>query len=114
MKFRPATIGTLFRAELRMLLRDRRTVIVSLVLPLAVMPVMLLCSNWTVKHREQTLREMVYHYAVGGPQAEAVNAILAAAGYNFRRLLAWFALLLSAIWMALTAATRSEIAYEAA
>jgi len=51
---------------------------------------------------------------LAGQAGDAINAILAAAGYNFRRLLAWFALLLSAIWMALTAATRSEIAYEAA
>jgi len=34
---------------------------------------------------------------------DAANAVLAAVGYNFRRLLAWFSLLLSAIWIALTA-----------
>jgi IS5 family transposase len=32
-----------------------------------------------------------------GQQGDAINAILAAAGYNFRRLLAWLALLLSAL-----------------
>ena len=32
---------------------------------------------------------------------DATNAVLAAAGYNFRRLLAWLALLLSAILAAL-------------
>ena len=31
------------------------------------------------------------------PQGDAINAVLAAAGYNFRRLLAWLALLLAAI-----------------
>ena len=39
-----------------------------------------------------------------GVQGDAANAVLAAAGYNFRRLLDWLALLLSAILAALTAA----------
>jgi transposase, IS5 family len=34
-------------------------------------------------------------------QGDAINAVLAAAGYNFRRLLAWLALLLAAIWTAI-------------
>ena len=34
-------------------------------------------------------------------QGDAINAVLAAAGYNFRRLLAWLALLLAAIWNAI-------------
>src|SRR5574337_593745 len=36
-------------------------------------------------------------------QGDAINAVLAAAGYNFRRLLAWLALLLAAIWIAIAA-----------
>jgi transposase, IS5 family len=36
------------------------------------------------------------HY-LAGQLGDAVNAVLAAVGYNFRRLLAWFAVLLSAI-----------------
>ena len=34
-------------------------------------------------------------------QGDAINAVLAAAGYNFRRLLAWLALLSAAIWNAI-------------
>ncbi len=34
-------------------------------------------------------------------QGDAINAVLDAAGYNFRRLLAWLALLLAAIWNAI-------------
>jgi hypothetical protein len=34
---------------------------------------------------------------LAGTQGDAANAVLAAAGYNFRRILAWLALLLSAI-----------------
>lgn len=42
-------------------------------------------------------------------EGDAINAVLAAAGYNFRRLLAWFALFLSAIWLALGGIRRSTI-----
>jgi transposase, IS5 family len=35
-----------------------------------------------------------------GPHGDAANAVLAAAGYNFRRLIAW----LAALWRALTIA----------
>ena len=40
--------------------------------------------------------------------AHAINTVLAAAGYNFRRLLVWLARLLSAIWIALAALGRSQ------
>ena len=33
---------------------------------------------------------------LAGPAGDAINAVLAAAGYNFRRLLAWLAILLLA------------------
>ena len=39
-----------------------------------------------------------------GTHGDAANAVLAAAGYNVRRLLEWLALLLSAILAAFTAA----------
>ena len=38
---------------------------------------------------------------LAGPAGDAINAVLAAAGYNFRRLLAWLALLLSAFLFAI-------------
>ena len=44
---------------------------------------------------------------LAGTHGDAANAVLAAAGYNFRRLLEWLALLLSAILAARkTAATQ--------
>lgn len=46
---------------------------------------------------------------LAGQNGDAINAVLAAAGYNFRRLLAWFSLLLSTIWMALYTPTPSEL-----
>src|SRR5580692_10889025 len=38
---------------------------------------------------------------LAGPAGDAINAVLAAAGYNFRRLLAWLALLLSTFLLAI-------------
>ena len=40
---------------------------------------------------------------LAGTHGDAANAVLAAAGYNFRRLLEWLALLLSIILATLTA-----------
>jgi len=40
---------------------------------------------------------------LAGQAGDAINAVLAAVGSNFRRLLPWFRLLLSAMWMALAA-----------
>jgi transposase, IS5 family len=45
---------------------------------------------------------------LAGQQGDAINAVLAAAGYNFRRLLAWLALLLSAFLFAITREPRSQ------
>ena len=43
-----------------------------------------------------------------GTHGDAANAVLAAAGYNFRRLLKWLALLLSIILTAPSAATSQK------
>jgi sodium transport system permease protein len=78
MALNAATIATLFRTEIRMVLRDRRTIITSIVLPLLVMPLMLLGSSWTIKKREQKLEQTVYRYAVTGSQAAFVRALVTA------------------------------------
>jgi IS5 family transposase len=41
-------------------------------------------------------------------QGDAANAVLAAVGYNFRRILAWLRLLLAIIWAGLAAARQSN------
>jgi hypothetical protein len=41
-------------------------------------------------------------------QGDVVKVILAAAGYNFRRLLAWLRLLLSWLWIALNTASSDK------
>jgi transposase, IS5 family len=51
---------------------------------------------------------------LAGQAGDAINAILAAVGYNFRRLLAWLTLLLSTIWLTLLGTNRSHPARVAA
>jgi hypothetical protein len=76
-RLRLATVATLFRNELRMVLRDRRTIVTSIILPLIVMPILLFGSVWTGKKREQTLQQTVYRYAVTGSQTNSVRALAA-------------------------------------
>ena len=64
MRFNGHIIATLFGAELRMVLRDRRILITSILLPLLATPLIFAGSRWTLKKRESTLREAVYSYAV--------------------------------------------------
>ena len=51
---------------------------------------------------------------LAGTHGDAANAILAAAGYNFRRLLEWLALLLSIILATLIAAASQQRALKSA
>ncbi|MGE3276863.1 MAG: ABC transporter permease subunit [Vicinamibacterales bacterium] len=75
---RPAAsrVLTIAGTELRTLLRDRRTVVMSIVLPLLVMPVMLFASRAAEERRERELAAREYHYAVEGPRAAQARDIL--------------------------------------
>ena len=79
MQLRPPIVFTLFRTELRMLLRDRRVLVTSVVLPMLLTPLLLLGSKASVSHWEKNLREMTYRYAVTGPKAESVRELMRAA-----------------------------------
>ena len=78
MRLNSSIVATLFRMELRMVLRDRRMLITSLVLPLLVTPFMILTSGRTIQKREQALEHLTYRYAVTGSQAATVRSLLAA------------------------------------
>ena len=43
-----------------------------------------------------------------GPHGDATNAVLAAVGYNFARLIAWLRALLCVLWMAALTGRRTE------
>src|SRR5687767_6784923 len=73
------TVRILFIHEMRQLLRDRRTVIVSIALPLVLMPLMLFISKKNIERRERNLGTITYKYAVTGSEAEQVRAVIARA-----------------------------------
>jgi len=64
------TVWVLLAHELRMLRRDRRTIILGLALPLVILPLMLYAAKSSSERREKTLEQTRYTYAVTGSQAE--------------------------------------------
>ena len=72
-------IATLFRTEMRMVLRDRRILMTSIVLPLFVTPLMFLGSNWSLQRREKQLQNLVYRYAIVGGEEHEVRSLVALA-----------------------------------
>ncbi len=73
-----SALGTLYRTELRMLLRDRRTILVSIVLPILVMPLLLFSSSFTERAREARQEAKVFNYAVVGSEADLARDLIAA------------------------------------
>jgi len=71
------TIRVLYGNELRMMLRDRRTMVVAVVLPLLLWPVMFYAIKRTGADREKKLAATVYQYAVTGSQAGQVRRRIA-------------------------------------
>ena len=79
MRLNLRTLGTLWRAELRMVVRDRRSVVAALVLPLLVMPLMLFAASWVHRQQAEHFETTVYRYAVTGSQAETARLLIASA-----------------------------------
>lgn len=72
------SVRILFLHELRMLARDRRTIVLAVVLPLLVMPLMLHAVRAIEKQRTGSEQKAVFRYAVSGAQAGAVRRLIAA------------------------------------
>jgi sodium transport system permease protein len=70
------TVRVIFSNELRMLLRDRRALIVAVVLPLLIWPLMFYAMKRTSENREKSLAATVYKYAVTGSQTEQVRKLI--------------------------------------
>ncbi len=73
-----SALATLYRFELKMLLRDKRTVLLSIVLPVLVMPLLLFSSSLLERSREKRQEEKTYHYAVTGGEAALARRLIAA------------------------------------
>lgn len=71
--------GTIFRNELRMVLRDTRTVLIAVVAPLVLFPLFILVTNWVEEREAERLETETYEYAVTGERAEWADAIVDAA-----------------------------------
>jgi len=62
-----SALKLLFVHEMRMLLRSRRTIVTSVVLPLIMMPVMIMGSTLRAEQQESRVEETTFEYAVTGP-----------------------------------------------
>lgn len=73
-------VRVLCRTELRTVLRDRRAVLMSIVLPLIVMPVVLVSSQWAEQRRARQLTEGSVRFAVAGQHRDVLRDLVAEAG----------------------------------
>lgn len=73
---RGSAAAVLLRMELRALLRDRRTIFFSIVLPLLVMPLMLLATSRLKRAEVDRAKNKTYVYAVAGARAGSARAYL--------------------------------------
>ncbi len=78
MRIDAGAVGTLLGTEVKLLLRDRRTVLVSIVLPLLVMPVLLFAGRMMEERRTRRLEATRFTYAVTGSQAATARHLLEA------------------------------------
>ena len=76
MRIDAGAVGTLLGTELKLLLRDRRTVLVSIVLPLLVMPVLLFAGRLMEERRARRLEATRFTYTVTGSQAATARHLL--------------------------------------
>jgi ABC-type Na+ efflux pump permease subunit len=79
------TVLVLLLHELRMLLRDRRTVLLAIALPIATMPLILFATKTMGERRERKLRDTTYLYAVIGAEQDRLRSIIAGAEPALKR-----------------------------
>lgn len=77
LRFGSQPLRTLYLGELRMLFRDRRTIIASVVLPIIFLPLVFWLSSFAEKKREKRIEAQTFQYAVVGSEADAVRALFA-------------------------------------
>ncbi len=72
-------LGTLFRYEMRMLLRDRRTILIAVVAPLVMFPLFIVVTQMVEERDRRRLEEATYAYAVAGSEVAWAEALVEAA-----------------------------------
>jgi ABC-type Na+ efflux pump permease subunit/membrane protease YdiL (CAAX protease family) len=63
-------LGTLFRHEVRMVLRDRRTLLIAVAAPLLLFPILTFVSSRVNRAEEARIEAQVYRWAVTGSRAD--------------------------------------------
>lgn len=71
--------GTLLRNELRMVIRDTRTVLIAVVAPLVLFPLMIFALNWVEERETERLETQTYAFTVTGERADFAEGVVAAA-----------------------------------
>jgi sodium transport system permease protein len=71
-----AVLKLLFIHEMRMLLRSRRTIITSVVLPLIMMPVMIGGSRFAQRQQAARVDETTFEYTIVGPWADQARSLI--------------------------------------
>ena len=66
-----------YRQELRMFLRDRRAVLLSIILPVIVMPLLIFGSHWAQQRRARELETVTHKYVLLGPSAPQLRSVIA-------------------------------------
>ncbi|MDT8369142.1 MAG: ABC transporter permease subunit [Longimicrobiales bacterium] len=69
-------IGPLLRNELRMLLRDTRTLLIAVVAPIVVLPGWILVSNFVADREEERIESATYRWALVGEEAAWGESII--------------------------------------
>lgn len=72
-------IGLIWRLEIRTLLRSKRMIIMSVVLPMLIMPVMILASRFSVESQQRREDSTTYRYAIAGDWSDQTRSLLEAA-----------------------------------
>src|SRR5262245_41913938 len=71
-----SALRLLYVHEMRMLLRSRRTVVTSIVIPAVMMPIMIMATQYTQRQGRDRLNETTFRYAVTGPWADHVRTLI--------------------------------------
>lgn len=69
-------LATLYGYELRMLMRDTRTILIAVVAPLALFPVLIFVSRTVEERDRRRIEDATYHYAVTGPEAVYARSLV--------------------------------------
>ena len=70
------TFRILFAHEVRMLMRDRRTVIFAVLIPIVVWPIAIFGTRKMSQRREEQLKETVFKYAIVGREADYARQLI--------------------------------------